>query len=89
MLHLIDLTENDLVNTYKRIKLELKSYDKKLITKQEIIFFNKSDLVNSEESKKKLVEFEKSIKSNYEVISVYSNKDIKKVKKILIKYANK
>ena len=89
LLHLIDLTENDLVNTYKRIKLELKSYDKKLITKQEIIFFNKSDLVNSEESKKKLVEFEKSIKSNYEVISVYSNKDINKVKKILIKYANK
>ena len=40
------------------------------------------------EIKEKLKEFEKKIKINYETISVYSNKDIKKIKKLLIKYAN-
>ena len=88
LLHLIDLNENDLVNTYKQIKTELKSYDKKMNTKKEIIFFNKSDLLNKNDIKKKLIEFKKKVKLKPEVISVFSSKDIKKIKKILIKYAN-
>ena len=32
---------------------------------------------------KKLKEFKKKIKTKYEVISVYSNKDIQKIKKII------
>ena len=88
LLHLIDLSENNLFNAYKKIKLELSNYDKNLIKKREIIFFNKSDLMGDNEIKEKLKEFEKKIKINYETISVYSNKDIKKIKKLLIKYAN-
>ena len=30
----------------------------------------------------------KKVKTNYEIVSIYSNKDIKKIKKLLIKYAN-
>ncbi len=89
LLHLIDLTEQDLVNTYKKIKLELLSYDKKLNDKKEIIFFNKSDLLSNEDIKKKLSEFNKKIGSKYEVISVFSNKEVQKTKKILVKYANR
>ena len=37
---------------------------------------------------KKLNEFKKKIKTKYEIVSVYSNKDIQKIKKLLIKYAN-
>ena len=85
LLHLIDLSENDLINSYKKIKLELSTYDKKLGNKKEIIFFNKSDLIKDEEIKNKLNEFKKKVKLKYEVISVFSNKDILKVKKILIK----
>ena len=85
LLHLIDLTETNLVNSYKNIKLELSTYDKKLSKKKEIIFFNKSDLVNNDEITKKLSEFKKKVKSKYEVISVFSNKDLLKVKKLLIK----
>ena len=88
LLHLIDLTENDLVVTYKKIKKELISYDKKLNTKQEIIFFNKSDLLNKDEIKKKLLIFKKKIKLKYDVISVFNNEDVQKIKKSLIKYAN-
>jgi len=88
LLHLIDLTENDLISSYKKIKLELTRYDKKLEKKKEIIFFNKSDLINNEDIKKKLNEFKKKIKSKYEIISVFSNKDIQKIKKILIRDVN-
>ena len=87
LLHLIDLSEDNLLNSYKKIKLELSNYDKNLI-KKEIIFFNKSDLLKDNEINEKLKEFKKKIKTKYEIISVYSNKDIQKIKKLLIKYAN-
>ena len=87
LLHLIDLTEADLINSYKKIKFELSTYDEKLGKKEEIIFFNKSDLLESEEITKKLNEFKKKVKSKYEVISVFSNKDLLRVKKLLIKNA--
>ena len=89
LLHLIDLNEDDLIASYNKIKLELSKYDKKLSTKREIIFFNKSDLIENDMITKKLYEFKKKIKSKYEVISVFSKKDIEKVKKILIKYADR
>ena len=85
LLHLIDITEENLVDIYKKIKLELLAYDKSLLKKKEIIFFNKSDLLKKENIDKKLNEFKNKIKKKYEVISVFSNKDIKKIKKILIK----
>jgi GTP-binding protein len=88
LLHLIDITENDLINSYKKIKLELTTYDKKLGKKEEIIFFNKSDLLKSEEIKDKLNKFKKKVKLKYEIISVFSNKDIQKVKKLLVENAS-
>jgi len=88
LLHLIDLSEDDLLNSYNKIKSELSNYDKDLIKKKEIIFFNKSDLLDENEINEKLKEFKKKIKTKYEVVSVYSNKDLQKIKKLLIKYAN-
>ena len=88
LLHLIDVSEDNLLNSYKKIKLELSNYDKNLIKKREIVFFNKSDLLGDNEINEKLKDFKKKIKTNYQIISVYSNKDIQKIKKLLIKYAN-
>ena len=88
LLHLIDISEDDLFNVYKKIKFELSTYDKNLTKKKEIIFFNKSDLLKKVEINEKLKEFKKKVKAKYEVISVYSNKDIQKIKKLLIKNAN-
>ena len=88
LLHLIDLSEDNLLNSYKKIKFELSNYDKNLIKKKEIIFFNKSDLLEGNEINEKLKEFKKKVKTKYEIVSVYSNKDIQKIKKLLIKYAN-
>ena len=88
LLHLIDLSEDDLLNSYKKIKSELSNYDKDLIKKKEIIFFNKSDLLDENEINEKLKEFKKKVKTKYEIVSVYSNKDLQKIRKLLIKYAN-
>ena len=85
---MIDLTDSNLLNSYKKIKLELSNYDKNLIKKKEIIFFNKSDLLENNEINEKLKEFKKKIKTKYEIVSVYSNKDIQRMKKFLVKYAN-
>ena len=88
LLHLIDLSEDNLFYSYKKIKLELSNYDKNLIKKKEIIFFNKSDLLEDDEINEKLKDFKKKNKSKYEIVSVYSSKDIQKIKKLLIKHAN-
>ena len=39
LLHLIDITEKDLIGIYKKIKLELSSYDKNLLKKKTNYFF--------------------------------------------------
>ena len=88
LLHLIDISEEDLISVYKKIKFELSNYDKNLIKKKEIIFFNKSDLIDDKDINKKLNEFKKQVKTKYEIISVFSNKDIKKIKRLLIKNAH-
>ena len=82
------MTEENLENTYKKIRKELSSYDKKMSLKKEIIFFNKSDLLETKDIEEKLIKFKKITKTNYEIISVFSQKDIKKIKKILIKHAS-
>ncbi len=88
LLHLIDISEDDLFNVYKNVKFEMSNYDKNLCNKKEIIFFNKSDLLEETEITEKLKEFKKKVKAKYEVISLYSNKDIQKIKKLLIKNAD-
>ena len=53
LLHLIDVTEDNLVDNYTKVRSELKNYDLSLSKKKEIIYFNKSDLVKKNELKKK------------------------------------
>ena len=62
LLHLIDLTEKNLVESYRKIRSELKSYDLFLSKKKEIIYFNKSDLIEKNVLKEKLDNFSSKIK---------------------------
>tara|TARA_A100001011_G_scaffold311701_1_gene328858 strand:+ start:1624 stop:2607 length:984 start_codon:yes stop_codon:yes gene_type:complete len=88
LLHLIDLSEEDIGEKYLKIRYELTKYDKTLIKKKELIFLNKSDLFTKIEINKKLNMFNKKIKKKYEIISVFAEKDIQKIKKILVKNVN-
>ena len=89
LLHLIDLSEEDLLGNYVKIRNELVKYDKILEKKKEIIFFNKSDLIEKKNIDKKLKIFKNKIKCKFEIISVFSKKDLLRIKKILLKNANK
>ena len=56
-----------------------------LLKKKELVVFNKSDLVTKAEIDKKLRIFKNKIKKKYEIISVFLDKDLKNIKKILLK----
>ena len=89
LLHLIDVTENDLAENYQKIRSELKSYDLSLSKKKEIIYFNKSDLLEKKILKQKLDIFTKKIKKKYKIISVFKKDDIQTIKKVLVTNINK
>tara|TARA_B100000700_G_scaffold317654_1_gene409419 strand:+ start:1278 stop:2264 length:987 start_codon:yes stop_codon:yes gene_type:complete len=89
LLHLIDLSQDNLLESYLKIRNELSKYDKNLIKKKELIFFNKSDLVEKKEMIKKIEIFKRKIKSEFNIISVFSKNDLTKIKKILLKNVNK
>ena len=52
LIHLIDITEENIENLYKQVRNELGKYNKKLLKKDELVVFNKIDLID----KKKLIE---------------------------------
>ena len=52
------------------------------------LIMQNEDLLDENKINEKLKEFKKKIKTKYEIVSVYSNKDLQKIKKLLIKYAN-
>jgi len=89
LLHLIDLSEEKIIENYLKVRNELSKYDKILTEKKEIIVFNKSDLVEKKEIEKKLKAFKKKIKKKYEIISVVADKNLINLRKILLKNANK
>ncbi len=89
LLHLIDLSEDKLVECYLKVRNELSKYDKILTKKKEIIVFNKSDLVEKKEIERKLKIFKTKIKKKYQIISVVTDKNLIDLRKILLKNANK
>ena len=89
LLHLIDVTENDLAENYQKIRSELKSYDLSLSKKKEIIYFNKSDLLEKKILKQKLDIFTKKIKKKYKIISVFKKNDIQTIKRDLVTNVNR
>ena len=89
LLHLIDLSEDKLAENYLKVRNELSKYDKVLALKKEIIVFNKSDLIEKKEIEKKLKIFKSKIKKKYEIISVATDKSLIKLRKVLLKNANK
>ena len=88
LLHLIDITEVDLVNCYKQVKNELGKYSKELLKKNELIVFNKIDLLKKEQIKEKLSLFKKKVKKKPFTISTLDKKTISDIKSKLINYAS-
>ena len=85
LIHLIDVSEKDIVGNYLKIRNELSKYEKGILKKKEIIIFNKSDLINMDSINEKLNNFKKKIKKSFEITSLISGKNFEKVKKIIHK----
>ena len=89
LIHLIDITENDILGNYLKIRKELSKYSNSLIRKKEIIVFNKIDIINTNEINEKINYFKKKIKKNICKISVVQNRNLSDLKKLLFKYVYK
>ena len=89
LLHLIDISEDDLVENYLQIRRELEKYDEDLSKKKEIIVFNKSDLLEEKDIKNKLKTFKNKTKKKFEIISVVTDNNLTNLKKSLLKNVHK
>jgi len=85
LIHLIDISEKDILGNYLKIRNELSKYDKKILKKKEIIIFNKLDLVDMNSISKKLKNFKSKIKKGYEITSLVSNENFERIKKMIYK----
>ena len=84
LIHLIDITDRNILENYLKIRKELLKYSEKLIKKKEIIVFNKIDIENSDKIKEKIIFFKKKIKKNIYKISVMQNKGLITLKKLMV-----
>ncbi len=83
LIHLIDISEKDIIGNYLKIRNELSKYDKSILKKKEIVIFNKSDLVNMNLITKKLKNFKKETKKDFQITSLVSKENFEKVKRII------
>ena len=83
LIHLIDISEKDIIGNYLKIRNELSKYDKSILKKKEIVVFNKSDLVIMDLITEKLKNFRRETKKNFEIISLVSKQNFDKVKKLI------
>jgi len=87
LIHLIDITENNILENYLKIRKELSKYSDTLLKKKEIIVFNKIDIINTNEINEKVNFFKKKIERNIYKISVAQNKGLSTLKKLLVSNA--
>ena len=88
ILHLIDITNNNILESYYKVRKELSKYSNKLIKKREIIVFNKIDMICEEEINEKINTFKKELKKKIYTISALKNKGLKTIKKTLVNYVH-
>jgi GTPase len=88
LMHLIDITDENIENTYQQVKKELGSYSKEILEKKEIIVLNKSDLLNKEEIEEIVKNFSKDKDSEVVTLSTLDKKSISKIKAKLLSYVS-
>jgi len=86
ILHLIDITNDDLFKNYSKVRKELSKYSNELIKKKEIIVFNKIDMIDEEEMNKKIDFFKKKIKKKIIIISALKRTGLIAVKQNIFRH---
>ena len=88
LIHLIDITNEDLEKNYQQVKNELVSYSKNLLEKKEIIILNKTDLLDSTEIKRIMNNFSKNKNSEVLTLSTLEKNSVSKIKAKLLSYVS-
>ncbi len=84
LLHLIDVTGDDLVRDYRIIRKELKDYGPGIGNKLEIIAFNKIDAISEKDLARKLADFKKRLKKTPILMSGATGKNVDDIMKRLL-----
>ena len=88
LLHLIDITEDDLFISYNQVRKELSKYSKDLVKKKEIVVLNKTDLIDEEEKKEKIKKLKNKLKKNIFLMSTTDKKSVSDIKSKLVNYVS-
>ena len=85
IIHLIDVTNEDIFSEYKTICEELDKYDQSIKKKKKIIALNKCDLITETQIKKIKKNFEDELQKDVYMISAISGYGIEKITKQILK----
>ena len=88
LLHLIDVTNKNVIENYMKVRKELSKYSYKLLKKKEIIVFNKIDMINTIELNNKINSFKQKLGKNVYTISALKKRGLVNIKKMMIKYVH-
>ena len=88
LLHLIDVTNLDLNESYNQVKNELKSYSAKLLEKKELIVLNKIDLIDEETANEVIDHFSKGKNCEIMTMTTLEKESVSKIKAKLLSYVS-
>ena len=88
LLHLIDITNLDLNESYKQVKNELKNYSSKLLEKKELIVLNKIDLIDEDTVKDVIDDFSKDKNCEIMTMTTLEKESVFKIKAKLLSYVS-
>ena len=86
LLHLIDITNLDIKESYEQVKKELANYSSEMMKKKEIVVLNKTDLVDKDIIDEIILEFSKDINCEIITLSTLDKNSISQLKSKLINY---
>ena len=81
--HLVSYENQDMLESYKKVREELKEYGKGLYQKEEIIILSKMDLAGSKEEIKETEKLFSSLGKQVFSVSLFDDKSVKRVSEVI------
>ena len=88
LLHLIDITNLDIKESYDQVKKELASYSPEILKKKEIIVLNKIDLIDEDIQNEIILEFSKNVDCEIITLSTLNKDSVAQLKSKILNYAS-
>ena len=88
LLHLIDITNLDIKESYDQVKKELASYSPEMLKKKEIIVLNKIDLIDEDIQNEIILEFSRNVDCEIITLSTLNKDSVAQLKSKILNYAS-